>query len=536
MKYIKTFKEIKESEHFTNTANDSIVEESFFRLPSNIVGNELYTASKNLNNFYDSANSGNDIDTDVLDSIIKKLNVIKKSAKKFNSAEEIKGTVFEINEAIQVNTSRYERSHGKKPRGVGMWAFYFDRVGGDPIFAPSVMQYSDAVNWAKEQSKEAGKSTIYVGESVNEGVGKKVEENTELHKELTQIELQKLKGTVEEKVIKLILNGKFPKPDPQKLLKLSDNYYVAVLKKISRIGGDSGKEMRYRTLDYTLGELENWAKARVELMVKEFGLKSDLKIKLDETNEENTFGAERAINEEKYTVIDPKGNQMGASDKMQATSIAKKNGGEAAGYFVVANKNALKARRALEKFKGDFTDPKLKDMMADLFYESVEEATLINLKNNSDAQTIAAKSKLSYEDSWNAITSYLVATMGLPKALALVLKLEKEYDKIFSESKINEATTSSAPGEWVEEEMNEKKVNISAATEELFFLWDEIVDDNRAGIESGETEHKGKSAVLFMTDTDDLANLAKWKQEAGNYIKKNGLNYKDAGNNFIIHA
>ena len=34
MKYIKTFKEIKESEHFTNTANDSIVEESFldFRL------------------------------------------------------------------------------------------------------------------------------------------------------------------------------------------------------------------------------------------------------------------------------------------------------------------------------------------------------------------------------------------------------------------------------------------------------------------------------------------------------------------------
>jgi hypothetical protein len=71
--------------------------------------------------------------------------------------------------------------------------------------------------------------------------------------------------------------------------------------------------------------------------------------------------------------------------------------------------------------------------------ESVNEATLINLKNNSDAQTIAAKSKLSYEDSWNAITSYLVATMGLPKALALVLKLEKEYNKIFSESKINEA-------------------------------------------------------------------------------------------------
>jgi hypothetical protein len=172
---------------------------------------------------------------------------------------------------------------------------------------------------------------------------------------------------------------------------------------------------------------------------------------VDAEDKENAekFTNESIVNEEKYTVIDPKGNQMGASDKMQATMIAKKKGGEKEGYFVVSNKNALKARRALEKFKGDFTNPKLKDMMADLFYESVNEATLINLKNNSDAQTIAAKSKLSYEDSWNAITSYLVATMGLPKALALVLKLEKEYDKIFSESKINEATTSSAPGEWV---------------------------------------------------------------------------------------
>jgi len=66
--------------------------------------------------------------------------------------------------------------------------------------------------------------------------------------------------------------------------------------------------------------------------------------------------------------------------------------------------------------------------------ESVNEATLINLQNINGAQEIAAKTKLSYEDSWNAITSYLVATMGLPKALALVLKLEKEYLKMVSES------------------------------------------------------------------------------------------------------
>jgi hypothetical protein len=93
--------------------------------------------------------------------------------------------------------------------------------------------------------------------------------------------------------------------------------------------------------------------------------------------------------------------------------------------------------------KGEFNkmSSKLKGTM-----ESVNEATLINLKNNSDAQEIAAKTKLRYEDSWNAITSYLVATMGLPKALALVLKLEKEYSKLMRESineSINEGVSSS---------------------------------------------------------------------------------------------
>jgi hypothetical protein len=77
-----------------------------------------------------------------------------------------------------------------------------------------------------------------------------------------------------------------------------------------------------------------------------------------------------SVNEEKYTVIDPKGNSLGTGLQMQAASMAKKKGGEKAGYFVVPAKNALKARRALEKFKGDFKNPKLKDMMSDLFYEN----------------------------------------------------------------------------------------------------------------------------------------------------------------------
>jgi hypothetical protein len=80
-----------------------------------------------------------------------------------------------------------------------------------------------------------------------------------------------------------------------------------------------------------------------------------------------------SVNEEKYTVIDPKGNQLGTAGKNQVAMFANKKGGAKAGYFVVANKNALKARRALEKFKGDFKNPQLKDIMADLYYESVKK-------------------------------------------------------------------------------------------------------------------------------------------------------------------
>jgi hypothetical protein len=75
-----------------------------------------------------------------------------------------------LNEAVRVETNRYERSHGKKPRGYGQWAFYFDDKGGEPIFTPKAMSYSDAVKWAKGEAKKAGKEYIYVGESLNEGV------------------------------------------------------------------------------------------------------------------------------------------------------------------------------------------------------------------------------------------------------------------------------------------------------------------------------------------------------------------------------
>lgn len=86
MKKIKLFEEFNSEES---------VQESFYRLPKDVIGNELYLASKNLMNFYDRTQAGNDVDPGVLDTVIKKLNDIKKSVKKFSNKEEIEGTVYE---------------------------------------------------------------------------------------------------------------------------------------------------------------------------------------------------------------------------------------------------------------------------------------------------------------------------------------------------------------------------------------------------------------------------------------------------------
>lgn len=72
-----------------------------------------------------------------------------------------------LDEGITVSTDRYKRSHGKNPSGWGGWAFYFGK-SKEPSFAPSAMNYSDAIKWAKEKAKEEGETVIYVAESLNE--------------------------------------------------------------------------------------------------------------------------------------------------------------------------------------------------------------------------------------------------------------------------------------------------------------------------------------------------------------------------------
>ena len=99
----------------------------------------------------------------------------------------------------------------------------------------------------------------------------------------------------------------------------------------------------------------------------------------ESVSEGNSMKLTDLLNEDKYTVLNPKtGNAMGQGMKDQAAKLAKKMGGEKAGYYVIPVKNALKARRALEKFKFDAKNPKLKDIMSDLYWEVVEgkEVTL----------------------------------------------------------------------------------------------------------------------------------------------------------------
>ena len=72
-----------------------VVSEAFFRLPKDVIGNELYMATQNLSNLYGRTLAGNDIDAGVIDTVIKALTTVKKSIKKFNSKEEVLGSVYE---------------------------------------------------------------------------------------------------------------------------------------------------------------------------------------------------------------------------------------------------------------------------------------------------------------------------------------------------------------------------------------------------------------------------------------------------------
>jgi len=75
------------------------------------------------------------------------------------------------------------------------------------------------------------------------------------------------------------------------------------------------------------------------------------------------------LNEGKYVLLDKRANVIGTGQKSQVNQAVKKKGGNKKGFFAVPQKNALKAKRALEKLKGNWNSPEYGDKMMDLYWE-----------------------------------------------------------------------------------------------------------------------------------------------------------------------
>jgi len=129
-------------------------------------------------------------------------------------------------------------------------------------------------------------------------------------------------------------------------------------------------------------------------------------VKADPDGKEHTYTytePETLSEEVKYSVIDPKGNVVGTGMKMQASQMAKKKGGPRKGFYVVQAKNGLKARRALEKAKGNTQDVKFKDKMSDLYWEGV--------MNESDENYRKALEKIARDKQLSMLSSKDKATL-----------------------------------------------------------------------------------------------------------------------------
>jgi len=104
----------------------SEIEEAFMRLPGNIINSELYVASKALADLLKNQTAGNDFDAKHLNTIIKSLNDVKKSAKKFNKPEEVPISFQYKKESIDVEESNEFTKAAAKAAVAGDDEFEFE--------------------------------------------------------------------------------------------------------------------------------------------------------------------------------------------------------------------------------------------------------------------------------------------------------------------------------------------------------------------------------------------------------------------------
>ena len=114
-----------------------------------------------------------------------------------------------------------------------------------------------------------------------------------------------------------------------------------------------------------------WNQKLFKAMLAKFGV--DSPADLDDAKKKEFFNLidkkHKGVNESKvnesYVVIDPRGNARPAGSKIQADRYVKGK----KGHYVILAKNAMKARRAIEKAGGNATSKKIQDLMFDLRYE-----------------------------------------------------------------------------------------------------------------------------------------------------------------------
>jgi hypothetical protein len=65
--------------------------------------------------------------------------------------------------------------------------------------------------------------------------------------------------------------------------------------------------------------------------------------------------------------------------------------------------------------------------------KSITENEVVKLTYDHvlDAQAAAAKSKLTYEQGWNMLAAYFIATMGVERGTQYILSLEKQYNDVY---------------------------------------------------------------------------------------------------------
>jgi len=121
--------------------------------------------------------------------------------------------------------------------------------------------------------------------------------------------------------------------------------------------------------DY-LKSIEQMARKNPGTFVKDYG-KFDVSDWIEDAR--YNLQNEGKLNESReFVIIDPRGNARPVGSKMQASQYTKKMGGPNKGWFIVLKKNALKARRAIEKSGMRYKDSKLQDTMFDLMYENIK--------------------------------------------------------------------------------------------------------------------------------------------------------------------